>query len=672
MPEAEDVITDVARHATVFAQDLWRRHRKLATPAPLDLQSLLHRLDLFITAAFHSRLPLRIAQAPARRTWIRNVLRKAELPVTDAAIPSTDGISIWLPRPLPNASERAALDQLRLMAMQQAQRARRGSARLLHLAGSPLQRSIYEVLEAIAADSELAEQFPGMRARLVHWRAEALNARPRLHEFPPVRQAFESWLRSELSASGQAVQVCPTPTASLTRANSLAQGLRLASSRSEVDAARLLRDAWIGELREPPTSAASSRLASAESNAPEASTPSPRSARLARRPNVRKPDERDEHSQPGAWMVQTAQPHEHAEDPFGLQRPTDRDETTAAEDFADAVSELAEARLVATAGAPKEVLISEDPPEKSAVATPHAANAEASLAYPEWDWRTRSYRHPGAIVHVLEAPLGPSEWVRQTLETHRAMLQAVRRQFESLHARRISLRQQADGEDLDLEACIDAFANIRAGAGLSPGLYRSTRSARREMAVLLLIDVSGSTDAWISAHRRTIDVEREALLLVCEALEGLREPYSVLAFSGEGPARVTIRRVKDFSERHSGEIAQRIAGLEPERYTRAGAAIRHASALLMREAAHHRLLLILSDGKPNDLDEYDGRYGVEDMRQSVMEARQQGIFTFCLTIDRHSAGYLPAVFGNHHYAVLHRPEMLPIALIGWLRRLVHR
>jgi nitric oxide reductase NorD protein len=184
--------------------------------------------------------------------------------------------------------------------------------------------------------------------------------------------------------------------------------------------------------------------------------------------------------------------------------------------------------------------------------------------------------------------------------------------------------------------------------------------------------VSGSTDAWISAHRRTIDVEREALLLVCEALERLREPYSVLAFSGEGPAHVTVRRVKDFSECQSPEIAQRIAGLEPERYTRAGAAIRHASALLMREAAHHRLLLILSDGKPNDLDEYDGRYGVEDMRQSVMEASQQGIFTFCLTIDRHSAGYLPAVFGDHHYAVLHRPDMLPSALIGWLRRLVHR
>ncbi|HEY0940254.1 MAG TPA: VWA domain-containing protein [Steroidobacter sp.] len=670
MPEAEDVLTDVARHATVFAQDLWRRHRKLDTPAPLDLQALLHRLDLFITAAFHTTLPLRIAQAPARRTWLRNVLRKVELPIAETAIPATDGVSIWLPRPPSNVTERGALDWMRLMAMQQAQRAQRGATRLLPSVRTPLERSIYEVLEALAADVELAYQFGGIRTRLLHWRAERLAARPSLREFPVVRQPLESWLRTEIAAPLPSVPASRSPADSLARAKSLAERLMPSNASNQTDASRLLRDEWIGELREPPGSSVPPTVSS-DLGSSEAPARPPRSARLGRRPNVRQADERDEHAQQGAWMVQTAQPHEHAEDPFGLQRPTDRDETTAAEDFADAVSELTEARLVATADAPKEVLISEDPPGASAIAKTRIESAHSRFAYPEWDFRSRSYRHPGAIVHALDAPLGPVAWVTQTLEAHRAMLHTVRRQFEALHARRISLRQQTDGEDLDLEACIDAFANIRSGAALRPGLYRSTRNARREMAVLLLIDVSGSTDSWISTHRRTIDVEREALLLVCEALEGLRERYSVLAFSGEGPARVTIRRVKDFSERYSDEITQRIAGLEPERYTRAGAAIRHASALLMREAAHHRLLLILSDGKPNDLDEYDGRHGVEDTRQAVMEARQQGIFTFCLTIDRHSAGYLPAVFGRHHYAVLNRPEMLPNALLGWLRRLLH-
>jgi nitric oxide reductase NorD protein len=188
--------------------------------------------------------------------------------------------------------------------------------------------------------------------------------------------------------------------------------------------------------------------------------------------------------------------------------------------------------------------------------------------------------------------------------------------------------------------------------------------------VTLLVDISGSTDAWIATHRRVIDVEREALLLVCIALEGLREPYSVLAFSGEGPSHVTIRDIKAFNEAYGTEVGQRIAALEPELYTRAGAAIRHASSLLMKQSAKHRLLLLLSDGKPNDLDEYDGRYGAEDMRQAVIEARLQGIFPFCLTIDRQAASYLPQVFGANHYALLPKPELLPSVLLEWIRRLL--
>src|SRR5690606_24334342 len=204
------------------------------------------------------------------------------------------------------------------------------------------------------------------------------------------------------------------------------------------------------------------------------------------------------------------------------------------------------------------------------------------------------------------------------------------KRFEMLRAQRMRMQRQLDGDDIDLNAVTDAMSDFRAGLPLSQRLYQTIRMARRDMAVTLLIDVSGSTDAWIAAHRRIIDVEREALLLVCNALEGMDEPYSILAFSGTGPQGVTMRSLKDFNERYGGEVALRIAGLEPEDYTRAGAAIRHATSLLMRQPATHRLLLVLSDGKPNDIDQYEGRYGVADMRQAVREARMQGIFPFCL------------------------------------------
>jgi nitric oxide reductase NorD protein len=355
-----------------------------------------------------------------------------------------------------------------------------------------------------------------------------------------------------------------------------------------------------------------------------------------------------------------------------MQRPTDRDASTAAEDFADALSELPEARLVSTPGQPKEVLLSDDPPEARAwrERVGIAAAGPKRFHYPEWDWRAGAYREPGATVLVLPAAGGSQQWVEQTLAQRRAMLHEIRHRFELLRARRVPLRKQPEGDDVDLAAYVESHADFRAGLPLAQDLYQSERRIRRDMAIMLLVDVSGSTDAWIAADRRVVDVEREALLLVCSALEGLAEPWSVLAFSGEGPQAVVVRSIKRFDERFGQAVAQRIAGLEPEHYTRAGAAMRHASALLMREPAAHRLLLLLSDGKPNDVDDYEGRYGLEDTRQAVTEARLQGISPFCLTIDRQAAGYLPAVFGPHHYALLPRPELLPTVLLHWLRRLV--
>jgi nitric oxide reductase NorD protein len=250
------------------------------------------------------------------------------------------------------------------------------------------------------------------------------------------------------------------------------------------------------------------------------------------------------------------------------------------------------------------------------------------------------------------------------------MLRQIRRRFEMLRARRVVLRKQRDGDEIDLESCIDALADLKAGSHMDEGLYRSCRAIERNMAIMLLIDVSGSTDAWVSSNRRIIDVEREALLLVGIALQELGEPYAIQAFSGEGGNNVTVRPVKSFDEVFDNDVALRISALEPERYTRAGAAIRHATAALMRRPADHRLLLLLSDGKPNDVDQYEGCYGVEDVHRAITEARLQGVFPFCLTIDRQAANYLPRIFGANQYALLQRPELLPTVLLDWMRRLI--
>ena len=250
------------------------------------------------------------------------------------------------------------------------------------------------------------------------------------------------------------------------------------------------------------------------------------------------------------------------------------------------------------------------------------------------------------------------------------MFADVRRRFEMLRAQRKRLRRQFDGDEIDLEAWIESHADYCAGLPRAEALYQVVRTEKRDLAVALLVDISGSTDAWLNAQQRIIDVEREALLLVCIALKELSDPYSIVSFSGEGPDGVWVRSIKDFRARYSTRTALRIAALEPERYTRSGAAIRHVSAGLMRQQARHRLLLMLSDGKPNDVDQYEGRYGVEDTRQAVTEAKLQGIFPFCLTVDRQAPSYLPLVFGASQYALLPRSDRLPLVLLDWIKRLV--
>lgn len=657
MAEAEDVITDVARHATVYAQALWRRHRLgVPGPAQVALRDVAQRLDLLVSAVFGRSYTLRVAEPPAPATFLTKVFRGHEGPRVAAAVPATDDSNIWLPGVLREEPGLGALDRYRALALHQAARAQRHAAARAACLDDTWQRAVAVVVEAWAAEAELGRLLPGLAPSLRALRLAALARRPPLERFPPARRTFEAWVRAVMAGEPRVAIDAPEPPAG-----------RSAS------AIVLYADEWTGELRSPQASGTAMLPARDGDDDHDPDRTPPHSARLARSPQVRKPsDEEDDDAQPGAWMVQTAQPHEQAEDPMGLQRPTDRDAETAADDYADALSELPEARLVSSPGRPKEVLLSEDrvAADRAQVAPAQVAPGEQRHRYPEWDYRAQAYREHGATVHVHNAGLGARAEVERILEEHRALAQTVRRRFEMLRARPVRLRQQPDGDEIDLDACTDAFAAFRAGLPMPQGLYTVHRAARRDLAILLLVDVSGSTDGWVSHHKRVIDVEREALLLMCIALQGLGELHAVLAFSGEGPHGVVVRPVKAFDETYGDDVARRIVALEPEHYTRAGAALRHATMLIMRQPAQHRLLLVLSDGKPNDVDDYEGRYGVEDMRQAVTEARLQGVQPFCLTVDRQGASYLPAVFGAHHYALLPRPELLPTVLLDWLKRLV--
>ncbi|MET1077053.1 MAG: hypothetical protein ABWY06_03430 [Pseudomonas sp.] len=677
MAEAEELVSDAARHATVFAQRLWRRYHPLAKgPVTVTLADMAPRLDLLITAVTGSSWPIRIAQPPAQPTLLARCFRRTQHPWLCQAIAATDGQRLWLPADSGIQDLGRGSERYRVMALQQALRAQRGSADALGAPLPALLADAYLLLEAWAVDALLIRQLPGLSAALERLRQDALRQRPPLAAFSPMRQRLEGLLRCLLASPGthrpDALPLSESPEHSLQLAESVLASLGLSALDRSLGNAPLLRDGWTGTLLAPADKHATLLETAASPHQPDpANAPRPRSARLARRPEIRQETEDEDKHDDGLFMVQADEPHPHAEDPLGLTRPVDQDEQTSADEYADLLAELPEARLVATPGTPKEVLNSDDPPDANTAQQLKRAKADGQgLQYPEWDWRGGHYRHPGATVRLLPNLPGAQHWVDKTLEEHRPLLAQIKQRFELLRARRVTRRRQLEGDEVDLQAYVDSYADYRAGGSLAEGLYQSRRRAERDLAITLLIDVSGSTDGWVAANRRVIDVEREALLLVCVALEGLGEPYAVQAFSGEGPDAVIVRTLKRFDEAFSNEVALRISALEPEHYTRAGAAIRHASSGLLQQAARHRLLLLLSDGKPNDQDEYEGRYGVEDMRQAVTEATLQGISTFCLTIDRQAAHYLPQVFGAGHYALLSKPERLPTVLLEWLKRLV--
>ena len=661
MAEAEDVIVDAARHATMFVQRLLQRGRAAPSPEP-TLVELAPRLDLVLTALHGRTWRLRVAQPPAPLTALAKLWGRSTRPWQRSALPAADASSIWLPRQLDGVAREDVPLLYRAMALQQAERSIGRDRECLARLVAPLPRDLFLVLESEHADAAMALALPGMRRALDALRARALRRRPPIESFARARQPLERWLRERLAA--------PIGTPSSTPAERVGQAAALAQRWPQsMGSEPLLKDWWTGDW---PSDDDHRRDDVVGTGSVVAGDERPvRSARLARTPRVREADEDEDDRRPGASMVQTAQPHEIAGDPAGLQRPVDRESDDAAEGHAESVSELPQARLVRSSQRAHEVLLAEDAALRSGRAATGAPGAPAGACrYPEWDWRVEAYRDPGTTVWEADVEPGAAEWVERTMRSQRGIHEAVRRQFEMLRPQRVTLHGQDEGDEIDLGAWMDARADLRAGAASPQRLYRSSKRLRRDSAVVVLVDASGSTDSLIDARRRIIDVEREALLSLSLALDAAGDRHAVLSFSGEGPQRVIVRNVKRFGERHDDAVARRIAGLEPERYTRAGAALRHASRLLALQPARHRLLLLLSDGKPNDFDEYEGRYGVEDMRQAVIEARAAGLSPFCLTVDRQAAAYLPRIFGPHHYALLQRPERMPALLLDWMKRLL--
>jgi nitric oxide reductase NorD protein len=303
--------------------------------------------------------------------------------------------------------------------------------------------------------------------------------------------------------------------------------------------------------------------------------------------------------------------------------------------------------------------------------------------YPEWDFRAHSHLAGHTTVWERVGPAGPTTAYYAALREHAALIRGARARFEAIQASAAHDRMlDVDGDSLDLDALVDHAVARRAREDQASELVYVRRGAlRRDVAALVLLDVSATTSEPIlrrpggvgptapPADRHTVlSVERAASIVMLKAADEVGDLVAMYAFSGLGRHGVEVLSVKEFGAPLDHRVASRVGGLRPQRATRMGAAIRHATARLMEQPAHRRLLFFVNDGRPFDVDygrgDDDQRYAIADTRKALDEAGEAGVQVSCLTVQAEDPSHLPEMCGTVPYELVRHAEELPERLLA--------
>lgn len=241
------------------------------------------------------------------------------------------------------------------------------------------------------------------------------------------------------------------------------------------------------------------------------------------------------------------------------------------------------------------------------------------------------------------------------------IVKRVQNELDLMELDRIKKTNLAYGDEVNIDSWID-YRGSRNKEGHNQKFFETFEKKTRDMSTLILADISLSTEAGITSEIRVIDMVKDGLMVFSEALARLQDRFAIYAFSSLKNTNVRFHIIKNFKEKYSNLILGRIDSIKPGYYTRLGAAIRESTKILNNQKSANKLLLIISDGKPNDVDRYDGRYGIEDTKKAIMEAKKKGITPFCVTIDLEAKDYLTHLFGKNGFTVIRDTKKLPKVL----------
>jgi hypothetical protein len=289
--------------------------------------------------------------------------------------------------------------------------------------------------------------------------------------------------------------------------------------------------------------------------------------------------------------------------------------------------------------------------------------------YPEWDYQSQTYRPDWASVYETLHRSGNPADIDALLHKHAALAKRLKRMFDLLKPQdKVRIRYQEEGSELDLDVALRSLIDFKSGVTPDPRINMSQRTNGRDIAVMLLLDLSASLNEKVAGSEQSIlQLSQEAVSLLAWAVDKLGDPLAIAGFHSNTRHDVRYQHIKGTREKWGDEVKARLAALEAGYSTRMGAAIRHAAHTLKHQKADKKLLLILTDGEPADVDSADPRTLIEDARQAVKELDTQGIYTHCINLDPRADDYVSQIFGQRYTVIdniARLPERLPQLFIA--------
>jgi hypothetical protein len=281
--------------------------------------------------------------------------------------------------------------------------------------------------------------------------------------------------------------------------------------------------------------------------------------------------------------------------------------------------------------------------------------------YQEWDYQIQLHRPDWTTVYERRQPKGDPEEIDKILTEYKPIAYRIKQIIDLLSPEGVQrVRNMEDGDEIDINAAVDAMISIRMGEQPNPRITMRNVLKNRDLSVVVLMDLSESTNEKIGGSDKTVlELTREAATLVSTAINGIGDPFALHGFASDGRHDVQYYRFKDFNQHFDDEAKSRLAGMQGGLSTRMGAAMRHAGQHLLKQPERRKLLLIVTDGEPADIDERDPQHLRHDTKKAVEELYSKGILTYCLTLDANADAYVKRIFGANNYTIIDNVDKLP-------------